>query len=89
MSDLLNRLLDEQKAQIKGGIYHKTQVLFAFNSNRIEGSQLSEEQTEQIYTTKSLLVEDMDPRVIKTDDLIETLNHFKCFDYLLSIASED
>jgi hypothetical protein len=88
MNHLLKRLIDEQKGQIKGGIHHKTQVLFAYNTNHIEGSQLSKEHTEQIYTTKSLFLEDTDSKVIKTDDLIETLNHFKCFDYLLTIAKE-
>lgn len=83
---LLSLLLDEKKMQLKGGIYHKTQVNMAYNSNRIEGSRLSEEQTRCIYETNTILNEDEEP--LNLDDIIETVNHFKCFDYMLEHAEE-
>ncbi len=72
--------------RLKGGIYHLTQVRLCYNSNRIEGSQLSEEQTRHIFETASLLPENSD--AIKVDDVIETINHFAAFDYMLKIADQ-
>ena len=76
-------LLDEQEHGIKGGIYGRLQVDFAYNSNHIEGSQLSHEQTRYIYETKSV---GMEPA--KIDDIFETVNHFRCFDIILKHMNE-
>ena len=74
---LRNVLLLEKKRKIGGGIYHKMQVDFAYNSNHIEGSQLSHEQTRYIFETHSI------DGTAFVDDVIETANHFKCFDFVL------
>lgn len=84
---LLDTLRQEKAHKRKGGLYHQTQISFAYNSNRIEGSQLTHEQTRYIYETHSFLAEKND-QVIRTDDIIETLNHFRAFDYLLDIAEQ-
>lgn len=81
---LLERLRQEKASSLKGGLYHKLQVEMAYNSNRIEGSRLTEEQTRYIYETNTL---GMDKEsVISVDDLIETTNHFIAIDYLLETA---
>lgn len=80
---LLEKLIAEKKTRHKGGIYHKLQVDFAYNSNHIEGSRLTHDQTRYIYETKSVGGE-----IIKVDDVIETVNHFKCFDYILDTYNE-
>lgn len=72
---------------LKGGLYHQTQVKLAFNSNRIEGSRLSEEQTRYIYETNTLSVEP--DETADVDDIVETVNHFSCFDYMLGHADEE
>ncbi|MBS9766303.1 MAG: Fic family protein [Flavobacteriaceae bacterium] len=84
---LLEILQQEKSSHLKGGIYHKTQIKLAYNTNRIEGSKLSEEQTRYIYETNTLFT----PKGEETaniDDIIETVNHFYCFDYMLTIAEE-
>ncbi len=87
MTDSLLKLLKEEKEmQLKGGLYHKTQVDFSYNSNRIEGSRLTEDQTRYIFETNTILNESEEP--IRVDDIVETLNHFKCFDYMLNHAEE-
>ena len=72
---------------LKGGLYHQTQIRLAFNSNRIEGSRLSEEQTRYIYETNTLHLENGDSTA-NVNDIIETVNHFLCFDYMLDVARE-
>lgn len=84
---LLETLRQEQSSQLKGGIYHKTQINLAYNTNRIEGSKLSEEQTRYIYETNTLFTENGE-NTSNVDDILETVNHFHCFDYMLKIASE-
>ena len=84
-NNLLKILRDEKKSSLKGRIYHKTQVELAYNSNHIEGSTLTEEQTRFIYETNTLGITN---KTIKIDDIIETINHFKCFDYILDNAEE-
>ncbi len=84
---LLDVLLEEKEMQLKGGLYHKTQVDMAYNSNRIEGSKLSEEQTRCIYETNTVLMETEEP--LRVDDIVETINHFKCFDFMLDHAAEE
>ncbi len=81
---LKNELIEQQKSKFKGNIYHYSQVNFAYNSNKIEGSRLSEDETEAIFTTNSVIVKS--DNAIKIDDLIEMKNHFKLFDYCLSIV---
>lgn len=84
---LLELLTEEKEMQLKGGLYHKIQIKMAYNSNRIEGSRLSEEQTRCIFETNTILSEGEEPLVV--DDIIETVNHFRCFDYMLMHADEN
>ena len=84
-SPLLQALRLEKENMIKGGIYHKTQIDLTYNSNRIEGSKLSHDQTRYIFETNTIGVE-KDPILI--DDIIETINHFKCIDYIIEHAEE-
>ena len=82
-STLLYTLREEKKIKLKGGIYHQTQVKLAYNSNHIEGSKLTEEQTRYIYETNTIGIESEPARI---DDIMETVNHFQCFDYMLDCA---
>lgn len=84
---LLERLREEKEMKLKGGLYHQTQVKLAFNSNRIEGSRLSEEQTRYIYEANTLNMES--DGTANVDDIIETVNHFSCFDFMLNHADEE
>lgn len=83
---LLYRLQEEKAIKLKGGIYHQTQVKLAYNSNHMEGSQLSEDQTRCIYETNTIGFDKEEKKTIKTDDIIETMNHFRCFDYVIEHA---
>ncbi|MEA3447368.1 MAG: Fic family protein [Bacteroidota bacterium] len=85
--NLLTILRDEKSSGLKGGIYHQTQIKLAYNSNRIEGSKLSEEQTRYIYETNTLFINNGETTA-NVDDIVETVNHFSCFDYMLDIADE-
>ncbi len=85
--NLLTILRDEKSSGLKGGIYHQTQINLAYNTNRIEGSKLSEEQTRYIYETNTLFLSDGESTA-NVDDIVETVNHFSCFDYMLDIADE-
>lgn len=84
-STLLYILREEKRIKLKGGIYHQTQVKLAFNSNHMEGSRLTEEQTRYIYETNTIGAE-KEPANI--DDIMETVNHFQCFDYMLDCAGD-
>lgn len=84
---LLETLQEEKSSDLKGGIYHKTQIRLTYNTNRIEGSKLSEEQTRYIYETNTLFTE-KGANTANIDDIIETVNHFHCFDYMLKIVKE-
>ncbi|MEM6516222.1 MAG: Fic family protein [Bacteroidota bacterium] len=84
---LLETLREEKSSYLKGGIYHKTQIKLTYNTNRIEGSKLSEEQTRYIYETNTLFNEN-EQSATNIDDIVETVNHFHCFDYMLGIADE-
>lgn len=77
---LLSALLAEKRQGLRGGIYHKIQIELTYNSNHIEGSQLTQEQTRFIFETNTVGVTADGLRV---DDIVETANHFSCFDYLL------
>ena len=86
MNKLTSFLIDEQQAHRKGGLYHKTQVQLAYNSNRIEGSKLTEEQTRYIFETRTIGFKDQE--AVPVDDIIETTNHFIAFDDLLRTISD-
>ncbi len=90
--DVENRLLkvlrEEMQMNLKGGIYNSTQIKLAYNSNHMEGSKLSEEQTRYIFETNTIGVE-TEKDVINVDDIIETTNHFDAFRYLLEVAEND
>ena len=73
-------LLEQKRAKLKGNIYHHTQVNFTYNTNRIEGSKLSEDETRYIFETNTLIAEKPSTKV---DDVIETANHFYLFDIML------
>ncbi len=79
--NLIISLQEEKNAKRRGGLYHKTQVNLAYNSNRIEGSKLTEEQTRYIFETRTIGFKDQE--AVPVDDIIETSNHFVAFDYLL------
>lgn len=85
--NLLARYQEEKQMNLKGGLYHQTQIRLAYNSNRIEGSKLSEEQTRYIFETNTLYLENGD-KTANVDDIVETINHFSCFDFMLEIANE-
>ena len=78
--NLANKLKEEKQNRFHGGLYHKTQISLTYNSNRIEGSRISEEQTRYIFETRSIGFKDEE--AVPVDDIIETTNHFVAFDYL-------
>ncbi len=82
MEGVSTYLIEEKQSKRKGGLYHKTQVSLAYNSNRIEGSRLTEEQTRYIFETRTIGFKDEE--AVPVDDIIETSNHFVAFDYLLN-----
>ena len=81
---LLNRLKEEKDMKLKGGIYHKTQIALTYNSNHIEGSTLTEDQTRMIFETNTL----GETNGVKVDDIVETNNHFKCVDMVIDNAKK-
>ncbi len=83
-NNILYWLLQERKVKLAGRIYEWIQVNLAYNSNKIEGSQLSQKQTQSLYTTNTLGPTSKNTNV---DDIIETKNHFTCFDILLDTMS--
>lgn len=72
--------------QLKGGIYHKVQIDLTFNSNHIEGSRLTHDQTRYIFETNTIGVTNEEP--LNVDDIIETANHFRCNDFIIEQAEE-
>mgnify|MGYP005773058269 CR=1 FL=1 len=83
-NQLLNILKEEKDMHLKGGIYHKTQIALTYNSNHIEGSTLTEDQTRLIFETNTI----GDANGVKVDDIVETNNHFKCFDLIIDNAKK-
>lgn len=81
---LLNCLQEEKDMRLKGGIYHKTQIALTYNSNHIEGSTLTEDQTRMIFETNTLGA----TKGVKVDDIVETNNHFKCVDMIIDYAKK-
>lgn len=84
--NVLDVLREQKEMKLKGNLYHNTQVIFAYNTNHIEGSKLTEDQTRYIFETNSILFEGQ--TVASVDDILETANHFKLVDYMLDIAEE-
>lgn len=84
-SPLLARLREEKAAKVKGGIYHKVQVNLTYNSNRIEGSRLSLDQTRLIFETATI---DIQSEPVRIDDIVETQNHFRAIDYVINHACD-
>lgn len=82
--NLLERLRAEKKASVKGGIYHKIQIELTYNSNHIEGSKLTHDQTRYIFETNTIGAEN---DALNVDDIIETANHFKCIDMVIDNAT--
>ncbi len=80
---LLTFLKREKDAALKGGIYHKIQIDLTYNSNHIEGSKITHDQTRYIFETKTLGVTD---KAVKVDDIVETVNHFRCIDLIIEGA---
>ena len=80
---LKRELISQKNSKFKGNIYHYSQVNFAYNSNKIESTHLSEDETEEIFVTNSYIPKEDD--VVKLDDLIEMKNHFRLFDYMLDV----
>lgn len=81
---LLQTLRDEKSIRLSGGLYHELQVRMTYNSNHIEGSKLSEDQTRLIFETNTVDVGEGIP----VDDIIETVNHFRAIDYVIDVAEE-
>lgn len=82
---LLNILKEEKNQKIQGGIYHKLQIEMTYNSNHIEGSKLTHDQTKYIYETKTIGFINEN---INVDDIIETSNHFSCVDLVIDSAEK-
>jgi len=85
MENILSSLIFQKEHKIKGSLYHYTQINFTYNSNRIEGSKLTEDETRYIYETNTLIADSPSTNV---DDIVETSNHFYLFDRMLDTASE-
>lgn len=82
--DLLARLRLEKQSEISGGIYHKVQIELTYNSNHMEGSRLTHDQTRYIFETNTIGIQS---GTINVDDIVETSNHFRCIDYVIDSAN--
>lgn len=82
-NDLLNIMKEQKQMKLKGGIYHRTQIDLTYNSNRIEGSKLTQDQTRYIFETNTIGISE---ESINVDDIIETANHFRCIDFIIEKA---
>ena len=85
--NILEVLREQKSMKLKGNLYHNTQIIFAYNTNHIEGSKLTEDQTRYIYETNTLLTEK--ESITNLDDIIEAANHFKLVDYMIDIADKE
>lgn len=81
---LLNHLKEQKDMKLKGGIYHRTQIDLTYNSNRIEGSRLTHDQTRYIFETNTI---GASKESVNVDDIIETNNHFRCIDLIIEKAN--
>ena len=84
--NILEVLREQKELKLKGNLYYNTQIAFTYNTNHIEGSTLTEEQTRYIYETNTVLFESN--TIANVNDIIETTNHFKLIDYMLDIADK-
>ena len=85
--NVLDILREQKEMKLKGNLYHRTQVSFAYNTNHIEGSTLTEDQTRYIFETNTILFES--ETVASVDDIVETSNHFKVVDYMLNNINKE
>jgi len=83
---LLDVLREQKAMKMKGGIYHKTQIDLTYNSNHIEGSRLTHEQTRYIFETNTIGV--TADETVNVNDVVETVNHFRCIDLIIDRAEE-
>lgn len=84
--NVLDILREQKEMKLKGNLYHNTQIAFTYNTNHIEGSTLTEEQTRYIFETNTILFEDK--TIANVNDIIETTNHFKLIDYMIDVAND-
>ena len=82
---LLDILREEKSARLSGGIYHRVQIDLTYNSNHIEGSRLTHDETRYIFETNTI---GLSEKVVNVDDIIETANHFRAIDYIIDFAEE-
>ena len=82
---LLDVLREEKSARLSGGIYHRIQVDLTYNSNHIEGSRLTHDETRYIFETNTIGIKD---GVVNVDDIVETANHFRCIDFVIDNAEK-
>ena len=85
VSLLLHAFREQKASRLKGGIYHRTQIDLTYNSNHIEGSRLTHDQTRFIFETNTIGNIDT---ALNVDDVLETVNHFRCIDYIIDHAEE-
>ena len=85
ISPLLKVLREQKASKLKGSIYHRTQIDLTYNSNHIEGSKLTHDQTRYIFETNTIGITDS---AINVDDIVETVNHFRSIDYIIDHAEE-
>ena len=85
ISPLLKALREQKASKLKGSIYHRTQIDLTYNSNHIEGSKLTHDQTRYIYETNTIGISN---EAINVDDIVETINHFRCIDYIIDYAED-
>lgn len=85
-NSILHTLREQKNMCMKGGLYHKIQIDLTYNSNHIEGSQLTHDQTRYIFETNTIGV--TKDEALNVDDIIETANHFRCIDYVIDHAQE-
>ena len=85
--NVLNILKEQKDMNLKGNLYHNTQIMFAYNTNHIEGNKLTEDQTRYIFETNTILFEK--ETTASVDDILETVNHFKLVDYMIDIAKKE
>lgn len=85
-SPLLTAMTEQMEMRMKGGIYHKTQIDLTYNSNHIEGSRLSHEQTRYIFETNTIGVTQ---EAVNVNDIVETVNHFRCIDLVIEHATDE
>ena len=85
LSPLLITLREQKVSRLKGSIYHRTQIDLTYNSNHIEGSKLTHDQTRYIFETNTIGITD---QTVNVDDILATVNHFRCIDFIIDHAEE-